>query len=190
MECPHCGSRRVRKDDPPVQGYALGGLGLLLVGLMRLLHPSLLTLAGESERQRLLYVGAAMLAYGIYRLLRHDNRFCAACGFRFRDVSRIPAASGLAGQADAEEEGGRFRVAASASRAVREEKKPLSSNTPLEPILACLRFKDPKMRAEAAQSLRKLTGQEFGEDAAAWDAWWAENKAAYKAGHRGGGEKQ
>jgi hypothetical protein len=36
--------------------------------------------------------------------------------------------------------------------------------------------------AEAAALLRRLTGQDFGEDAAAWGAWLRANRWVYTAG--------
>jgi hypothetical protein len=35
--------------------------------------------------------------------------------------------------------------------------------------------------AEAVATLRRLTGQDFGEDAAAWGAWLRANRRAYSA---------
>lgn len=46
-------------------------------------------------------------------------------------------------------------------------------------ILAIL--KDPhtptELREESAKALQSLTGQDFGQDAARWSAWWEKNKA-------------
>jgi hypothetical protein len=36
-------------------------------------------------------------------------------------------------------------------------------------------------RAEAAAMLRQLTGQDFGEDAAAWGTWLRDNRWVYSA---------
>lgn len=46
----------------------------------------------------------------------------------------------------------------------------------VQPLLACLGFKDPRARAEAARTLRQMTGQDFGEDAAAWRAYFDQQR--------------
>ena len=44
-------------------------------------------------------------------------------------------------------------------------------------ILAMLGDKEKKVREQAASSLRQLTGEDFGEDRAGWQQWYAEKKA-------------
>ncbi len=44
-------------------------------------------------------------------------------------------------------------------------------------ILAMLGDKDEKVRKQAAYSLKKLTGEDFGEDRTGWQQWYTEKKA-------------
>jgi len=44
-------------------------------------------------------------------------------------------------------------------------------------VLAMLGDKEEKVREQAASSLRQLTGEDFGEDRAGWQQWYAEKKA-------------
>ncbi len=46
-------------------------------------------------------------------------------------------------------------------------------------LLKSLRSDDAKVRETAAVQLSSLTGQEFGEDVDAWEAWWANNRDAF-----------
>ncbi len=69
----------------------------------------------------------------------------------------------------------------------RREEKPLDPNTRIEPILKCLSFKDEAKRREAADTLRRLTGQDLGADAEAWNRWWAENRATWRGAKRAEG---
>jgi hypothetical protein len=49
----------------------------------------------------------------------------------------------------------------------------------IEILLKSLRGGDEAARAAAARQLAKLTGQDFGDDAQAWEAWWAKSKADF-----------
>jgi len=124
------------------------------------------TSGGEGRRQMFIWVGLAALVIGSVELRMHGNRYCLECGAKFRQ-----ARGGG---------GGFFRrelgVDDSAHSASRHGAGKISKNTPVEPLLKCLRVKSASMRREAAETLRKVTGQEFGEDADAWDKWWAEQK--------------
>jgi len=46
-------------------------------------------------------------------------------------------------------------------------------------LLKSLRGGNQTAREAAARQLRKLTGQDFGEDANAWEEWWSANKAEF-----------
>ena len=46
------------------------------------------------------------------------------------------------------------------------------SDTLMTMLIAALGDKDPGYREEAAETLRRLTGQDFGENAGAWTKWW------------------
>jgi HEAT repeat protein len=43
-------------------------------------------------------------------------------------------------------------------------------------LIGLLRDKDEAIQAAALDALKKLTGQDFGEDHARWKAWHEENK--------------
>jgi len=170
MACPHCSSAHIRRDYPPSRAYALLTIGLALLFAARYLHPSIFNVP-PAEIAKFLVAGGLLAALGVWDLLRHGNRFCAACGFRFRAVfSRRTEI---------------FGACSPANSARKDEKAPLARHTPIEPLLACLRFKDERMRRDAVASLCQLTGQNFGEDAAAWEKWWQENKDRYEAERKG-----
>lgn len=46
-------------------------------------------------------------------------------------------------------------------------------------LLPRLRHPDPAVRCAARESLVRLTGEDFGTDAAKWEAWWAGAKAGF-----------
>jgi hypothetical protein len=48
-------------------------------------------------------------------------------------------------------------------------------------LLGSLGAEDPTVRQTAAQQLSQLTGENFGEDAAAWKEWWSRNKGRFQA---------
>ncbi len=201
--CPVCASRRIQADYPPARGYALmlGGMALLFAGGFldpAVLHPKL-----APEMFWLVAIGALLALYGANWLVRHDNRFCQDCGYRFRRPlaapadARTPAPGGVAGAlmkatgfgvGESEEARAARRFVAPSSTPstspASERSATINPNTPVEPILACLKFRDPKQRETAAATLRKLTGRDFGTDHAAWAAWWEENKNDYTARRR------
>lgn len=43
-------------------------------------------------------------------------------------------------------------------------------------LIEALRSDRASARAAAAAQLRQMTGQQFGEDAAAWEEWWRRNR--------------
>jgi HEAT repeat protein len=47
-------------------------------------------------------------------------------------------------------------------------------------LLPRLRHPDPAVRSAARESLVRLTGEDFGTDAAKWDAWWARSKDGFR----------
>lgn len=214
MSCPNCGSADTRSDHAPARCYALLllGVGLLFAG--RMLKPE--TVLFPECLPQLLVVGAAALGLGFIDLLRHGNRYCGDCGYRFRRCRGVPVAAtnvtavaekqaappaeggpeaqpdrrgpGTAARAEAAIE----RQTASGERAGSEYIRGYGGDdddtpdpaTPLEPIVACLKFKNERMRREAAATLRRLTGQNLGEDHAAWQKWLDENGAEYYASRR------
>lgn len=49
----------------------------------------------------------------------------------------------------------------------------------VEILLQSLKSGQERVRRTAAEQLRNLTGQDLGEDFAAWSAWWASNKGTF-----------
>ena len=66
-------------------------------------------------------------------------------------------------------------IAARAGKEVSPEVKAEA----IEILLKALRSSTPTARKTAAVQLRNLTDQSFGEDADAWERWWAENKDSF-----------
>lgn len=46
-------------------------------------------------------------------------------------------------------------------------------------LLKSLHHGDESVRRTAANQLRNLTGETIGDDAAAWDQWWSENRSRF-----------
>ena len=65
-----------------------------------------------------------------------------------------------------------------AARAGRETAPEVKAEA-VEILLKALRSTTPTARKTAAVQLRNLTGQTLGEDAEAWERWWAENKDGF-----------
>lgn len=49
-------------------------------------------------------------------------------------------------------------------------------------LLDALRSDRPGSRRAAADQLRRLTGEDFGEEAASWEAWWNANRSRFLGG--------
>lgn len=47
----------------------------------------------------------------------------------------------------------------------------------VDALIAALKDQDSGVKSSAAQSLKKITGQDYGEDASKWGEWRAKNKA-------------
>lgn len=188
MECPSCTSQRIFKDYAPARCYWLTLLGIIILLPLRLLQPDLLlysttltpatdsALAAPISPVNLLMVlGIAAIVIGIIDMARHENRYCRECGFRFRMPKRR----------NNSENGMMPRRSLGEVRPGERRKGEVNPNQPIEPLLKCLHLKNEAMRKESAATLTKLTGQDLGEDADAWEKWWAENKEEYKARRKG-----
>lgn len=53
------------------------------------------------------------------------------------------------------------------------------SKAAVEPLILRLAVEEGRLVPEMAEALANLTGKEFGEEVAKWNAWWAENKSTY-----------
>jgi hypothetical protein len=69
-------------------------------------------------------------------------------------------------------------VRRSAAYALGELKDPRA----VEPLIEALKDKDSDVRNAVAGALRKITGQNFGENAEKWQKWWGENKGRFIKG--------
>ena len=61
-------------------------------------------------------------------------------------------------------------------------------------LVKALRAPDARARETALRTLREITGYDFGEDAATWEAWWKASRATFvrarpKAGEKAGQKK-
>lgn len=187
MGCPLCGSLAVRKDYPPVRGYALVLAGMGLLFFTAFVDPAFFSLKMQVEGARLYLLGLLLCGYGGYCLFRHGRRYCAACGCTFRQVSgNLGRAQAGGSRLEAYEQAAEAKLASQQNaagmglflknREAEKERtgKPGPSRT--GPLIACLSFKDPIQRASAAKTLCELTGQDFGEDPQAWKNWFAQAK--------------
>ncbi len=180
MGCPLCGADQVRRDYAPARGYAITLAGAALLFLRGLFSPLILAPQfAVADDQRLWIVGGAVFLYGLYNLVRHGNRYCGACGYRFRATPTNCGAGDTIGGgigALAAKFGGMGMPAVQTRPARQEPEEKPSGAIRYEPVLACLKFKNPAARAEAARTLAEATGQDFGEDYEGWKAWLVENK--------------
>lgn len=197
MECPLCASRQIRTDYPPPRGYFLLLAGAAMLFVRSFLSPALLSDVLAVEGNRLLVFGVMLAAYGAFCLLRHGNRYCATCGFRFRAVATDGATAGLPA--------GEGRIAAAFAKVenqagktpggmaeflgedkVQENRQALRRGAvKIEPLLACLKFKNPQQRHNAAETLREISGEDFGEDFEAWSRWYETSRKNAKETDKG-----
>ncbi len=52
----------------------------------------------------------------------------------------------------------------------------LRNSNAVEPLITILKDENRRVRASAAKALKKITGQNFGEDTIKWQEWWDKNK--------------
>ncbi|HKS38897.1 MAG TPA: hypothetical protein VJW76_17010 [Verrucomicrobiae bacterium] len=50
-------------------------------------------------------------------------------------------------------------------------------------LISVVKEEEGKPRADAATTLQRVTRQNFGEDARAWEAWWKTNKSTFQFKH-------
>lgn len=179
MSCPLCGADLIRKDYPPARGYVLMAAGLGLALLRAVFDPQvLMPQLANADSQKLFLVGGLVFLYGAFHLFRHGNRFCGKCGFRFRATpyNQGSASSFADLAAKAGEQGGLAGSFSALTQRKEEGGERKRGGVRFEPVLACLKFQDARKRAEAAQTLREETGEDFGEDYEQWHAWLLEHK--------------
>ncbi|MFW5856514.1 MAG: hypothetical protein ACOCX4_01440 [Planctomycetota bacterium] len=185
MECPLCGSRALIRDYAPPRPYAflLFGGFLLVLGRLVLpgIRPGLFVPGFDAVFPRLYYAGIAACLLGGFDLFINETRYCVACGFRGRFPRKRMDAKTAAAVAE-------FRKERPVEARKAAKQPPVGTGQSVGPLIRMLRMKDPSMRADAAATLREVTGQDFGEDADAWDAWWAEHKDTFRAGRAREGE--
>jgi hypothetical protein len=47
-------------------------------------------------------------------------------------------------------------------------------------LIAALKDSYPNIKEQAAEVLKKMTGEEFGTDPEKWQQWWEKNKANFQ----------
>jgi len=77
---------------------------------------------------------------------------------------------------------GAIRTAVGQARAGRPDASPEMKGEAIRILLKSLKSDDPTVRRTSAEQLAKLTGQQLGEDPAAWERWWQENKKTFRGG--------
>ena len=53
-------------------------------------------------------------------------------------------------------------------------------NHAIGPLISALKHKNKHVRRTVAETLKKITRLNFGEDYEAWSTWWRENKHLYQ----------
>jgi hypothetical protein len=201
-QCPLCGSRALGRDSGSARAWALLALGAGLLVFSRMVFPATLplllqaahgetrlespeALKEELDRARsdqkhvqqmegwVFFVGVACVLLGAFDVALDKSRYCAKCGFRGR------FASGGKTAAVVQENFGPSRQRRESHPDPAHD--PIAADQPVTPLLRMLRFRDEEKRKDAAETLKRLTGEDFGTDAEAWEAWWEENKDAFKA---------
>lgn len=182
-ECPLCNSKQILKDYAPPRGYALtlAGMGMLFIASFA--NPRLLSPAIINEADKIYVFGIALFLYGAYNMFQHGNRFCVACGYKFRVLKSNAALAKSGGKIDqafnkAENSLAQKKTILNevACSRLEHEKKGHKTNTNTKMLLPCLKLSDPTQRANAAESLASITGQDFGEDYDAWKNWLDNNR--------------
>jgi hypothetical protein len=209
MECPLCGSRALIRDHASPRAWVLLGLGAAILLGWRLVLPVVLPLlvnaafgaepadperlntalaAVDHMKRWLLFAGLACALLGALDVILDGSRYCARCGFRGRYPRRRLDPQTAAAVSHLQE----------ATRSARQERTggttagprgdthhaPPPVEQPVAPLIRMLRLKNPEMRRDAAATLREVTGEDFGEDADAWEAWWEANRETLKARRR------
>ncbi len=173
--CPLCKSKLIRRDYAPSRGYILTLAGMAVLFVRSYVNPAILYPALLIEDKRLLVIGLGLFAYGMYCIFRHDNRYCDSCGYRFRKpCNEAPAIKFAEIRNDPASVESHSHNAKSSGDSTENNLKTLNPAN-LKPVLACLKFKNPQQRKQAAQTLREATGEDFGEDYQAWSNWLKEN---------------
>lgn len=196
MLCPICGSSGLLRDyaNPRAYGFLFFGAFMMLMAtlLLPLLEPLyVLPLYAAAKASKSAFevnlemldpltrairhtfgLGLVCLFFGFFDLRRDGGRFCAICGFRGRFLKRKfdektgEALSRLQGRMHRDDEA--------------DDAGALAPGQPVKPLLKMLRFKNDGMRLQAVTTLTRLTGENFGDDADAWDAWYAEHGESFE----------
>lgn len=188
MQCPLCGSRALMRDYAPPRGYAFLVFGAFLLIFSRIILPALLPLfvingmenpghpafIFTEEMQyaikQLSIVGVLGVFLGAWDIMRNQNRYCVVCGFKGRFIKRkFDAKTEQALEA--------FKPKVDTNSPEKKSTVPLAKNQPLKPLMKMLGFKDEKIRKDALNTLKEITGENFGEDQDAWEEWHKSKRA-------------
>ena len=77
---------------------------------------------------------------------------------------------------------GAIRTAVGQSKAGRSEPSPEMKGEAIRILLGSLKSGNEKVRETSARQLKQLTGEDFGDDAAAWERWWKANERSFGGG--------
>ena len=69
------------------------------------------------------------------------------------------------------------RLVGSARAATQQE--PEQARTAVELLIQGLEAANPETRQAALDNLRRLTGEDFGQDREAWQVWWRQNRDSF-----------
>lgn len=69
------------------------------------------------------------------------------------------------------------RLVGNARAATQNE--PEQARTAVELLIQGLEATRPETRAAALENLKRLTGEDFGEDREAWQVWWRQNRDTF-----------
>lgn len=128
--------------------------------------------AGSSAENALFKIGAPVIPY-VTAVLNYPNR-----ELRYRAVSVLERLSRWAKVLMDKE---RRQPLACASAPIHNPANflptCLKDPSTVEALISVLEDEDEYIRKNAAEALERITGQQFGEDRAKWQDWWAKDKA-------------
>lgn len=165
---------------------------LLVLALLVWFEP-LLPLDGIRERLGetglLRFVTGVLCIYCLLLVMerqRMEARFTEVLG-TFQKFYRARSARSGHGSGDAAAAGAGDPAAASGPGSDEESEQSLAA---VAILTAALGSAEADLRETAVENLQRLTGQEFGDDQAAWQAWLADARAARAAVDRDGGSRE
>ncbi len=192
MQCPLCGSRTLMRDYASARGYALVVFGALLLVLTKFVLPAIqplfLTLNGGNSStmiftdgidyaiKQLFMVGVISSFFGVFDIAKNQNKFCLACGFKGRFHSKKFDAK----TSNALESFKATDNAKSNNLSIKNKNNKISPKQPILPLIKMLSLKNKSKRDDALNTLKYITGKNFGENQERWEQWHNEKNKADK----------